>query len=151
MAAMIIGVIAIFAGSFFVTSQKQAKQSRDVTIALYLADSLMEEIGLRIWDDKVGGESVTLGPDAGESASDKTQFDDMDDYNGHTESVILYPDGRTIAGFRGFTRSVIVSYVKTDLSASVQPTQRKKVQITVMRDGKERIKIHRIFAKRWMP
>src|SRR3989338_10061548 len=58
--------------------------------AKMLAQELMEEIRARRFDEFVtkdlnGNWSTVLGIESSESASDKTTFDDVDDFNGWSE------------------------------------------------------------------
>lgn len=75
-----------------------------------LAQELVEEIRSRRFDelsakDGNGNWSTTLGVNTGETSSDSSTFDDVDDYNGYSQTMT--------APFAGFTRSVTVSYVAT--------------------------------------
>ena len=57
------------------------------------------------WSTTLGPDTATKGRDgvANESTSNKTTFDDVDDFNGFSE---------TLAGtFAGYRRSVVVAYV----------------------------------------
>ena len=75
--------------------------------AVSLASELMEEIKSRKFDELsakggTGNWSLALGSDVGETAVNKTTFDDADDFNGWTQNF---------AGFPGYSASVTVSYV----------------------------------------
>ncbi len=79
-----------------------------------LAIELMEEIKATKFDELSaksgsGNWSGSLGPDAGETATNKATFDDVDDFNGWTQNFG--------AGYPGYTAAVSVSYVvSSDLS-----------------------------------
>jgi len=81
--------------------------------ASLLAHELMEEIGSKRFDEltaKNAGNWSVIGIDTGESSSDKSTFDDVDDFNGWTENLT--------GNFSGFTRTATVIYVT---SANLNP------------------------------
>lgn len=67
--------------------------------ALAVAESLLEEVLLKEYDNPVGGYS---GPD-------RTQFDDVDDYNGYSMTGISDIGGSPIAALSSYNASVAVS------------------------------------------
>lgn len=72
-----------------------------------LASSLMEEVLSKHYDEQDQAPfSSNLGPDSGETAG---SFDDIDDYNGYTDSSLP-----------GYTAQVSVSYVYLDNSNNWQ-------------------------------
>lgn len=73
--------------------------------AVSLANEMMEEVKSRKFDERSAKDasnnwSTTLGPDSGESA--KANYDDVDDFNGYSQSF---------AGYTGYTATVSVGYV----------------------------------------
>ena len=73
-----------------------------------LGIELMEEIKSRKFDelsqrDGSGNWSTSLGIDAGENASNKTTFDDVDDFSGWTQNFG--------ASYPGYSATVSISYV----------------------------------------
>ena len=116
-----------------VTAAKAAK----LPTANVLANGLMEEIRSRKFDElsaKIasGNWSGVMGVDAGESAGNKTTFDDVDDFNGWAQSF---------TGFTDYTASVTVRYVSgsdlnTPLTIPSPMTNNwtpsyKRIQVTV--------------------
>ena len=101
----------------FVVTMRANVQNESTAIATNLSLRMMEEIRLRRWDDQTPTPSdytrrrSAIGTDAGETASDKTTFDDIDDFNGWLETKPLDPMMRPIAGFDQFSTSVTVKYV----------------------------------------
>lgn len=97
-----------------------------------LAEQLLTEICQNPYNDPQGG--TTFGPEAGDITNPATRsvFDDVDDYNGWSESPPQNKDGTTLSNFTGWTRSVSVAYVDpTTLSASDSDTGLKKITVTV--------------------
>jgi prepilin-type N-terminal cleavage/methylation domain-containing protein len=95
-----------------------------------VGEELMEEIKARRFDEKNLRTPPppywsTIGVDGGENPSDKSTFDDIDDYNGWTDTVSNY------------SRTVTVFYVtSSDLNNNAGVvTEMKKAAITVLRGG----------------
>ncbi len=107
-----------------------------------LGTALMEEIVAKRWDERarIGGEALctdegnpacpgktassSLGTDGGESLSNRGSLDDVDDYDGFSESGTFEDqEGRTVT-IPGASRSVSVCYVSSSLSSvSDSPSQ----------------------------
>ncbi|MBI4179443.1 hypothetical protein HY522_08490 [bacterium] len=146
--AVIVGMIAVFLSVYYATANKSVRKSRDMSIAGYLATGLMEEISARRWDEETDGSiSPSLGPDGGESASDKGDFDDVDDFNAFTELAVQYPDGAPLAGYAGWSRSVTVDFIDESNAPSAAPTERKRAVVVVQKDGVEILRISQLFAQ----
>ena len=107
-----------------------------------LASDLMEEILSKSFDENssntgpIGDASKTLpedlGPEAGES---RASFDDIDDYNGYTESPPQTQQGQVITDFPDFTRKVEIFYVQGGSSGDYDTPQAtvthfKKIRVT---------------------
>jgi prepilin-type N-terminal cleavage/methylation domain-containing protein len=75
--------------------------------AVQLGSELLEEIKSRKFDElsaKVSGSwSTVLGPDAGESSTNKNDFDDVDDFNGWAQNFA--------SPYTGYSATVTMSYV----------------------------------------
>ncbi len=98
------------------------------------SESLMTEI-LRLDYLDPDGQSV-FGLEPGESASTRTDFDDVDDYHGWSSSPPVEKDGTPIPGLTGWKRSVTVEWVEPlDVTqVSVTETNVKRVTVTVIYD-----------------
>lgn len=101
--------------------------------AAALAQDLLDEIRTR----KYSGTSDTagvLGPTAAESSSARrAAFDDVDDYDGWTESPPVTDAGGAIAGFTGWRRSVTVRFAVPSLPNTDSSTDQrvKRIEVTV--------------------
>jgi hypothetical protein len=105
-ASLILTVIAVAAVRAAAgAAAAQATSARSVT-AVLLAESLLSEIERTPYIDPANPD--TLGRDAGESATDKTTFDDVDDYHGWTESPPQDSTGVAIPNMTGWSRTVSV-------------------------------------------
>lgn len=131
--------IIIFFGLF---SQNQIKSISPVfqIRAAELSQAYLEEISLKRFDENspVGNQSpcdqsgqpscsILLGADAGESRSN---FDDVDDFDGLVESPPLNALGLAKSEFSGFRVSINVSYAGTDLGFSNRSL--KKIQVVIL-------------------
>jgi len=65
----------------------------------------------------------------GENATDKTTFDDIDDFNGWTENPPLDPLLQPLSGFSAIRARLTVSYLNAAMAASATPTAYKLVHI----------------------
>ena len=79
--------------------------------AYLLAEDLMSEIEQMPCDDPEGGTGI--GTDSGETASDRSTFDDVDDFHGWSQTPPKNRNGTTMTGTTGWTRTVTVEYVDT--------------------------------------
>jgi MSHA pilin protein MshD len=117
----------------FIVSVRAGTRTEQLQTATYLAAELLEEVKLRKWDEVSTSPGAhvdapsTLGIDTGETATDKTTFDDLDDFNGYSEPAATDPLNRALTDFKDFSRSVTVSYVDSDLNASVATTNYKQI------------------------
>lgn len=116
--------------------------------ASMLAQELMEEVKSRRFDEKEakssdGNWSTALQTDSGESTSSRSSLDDVDDYNGFSESLA--------APYTGYTRSVSVSYVNANalntpltIPGTVPDNwtpEYKRVQVTVTKNGSQQAQV----------
>lgn len=138
----------------FILSLKANKNTEKIQTAGVLAAGLMEEVTLRKWDETISSStytsspSATLGADAGETAGTKTTYDDIDDFNGYSESPVMDPMGGAVAGLSGYTRSVTVTYVDSDLAASGTTTDRKQVTVCATPSKMAAVCVNTVMANR---
>lgn len=133
------------------------------SVAAQLCHDLMEEIASKKWDENktsgpVGDAQKTpadsLGPEAGESryaSGVSGSFDDVDDYNGLSESPPKDSGGNDLTQFAPFVRSASVAYVDLDdLDAAVTaspPPNYKRVRVQVSwRSGSQHVEAVDVFS-----
>lgn len=116
-------------------SARTQHAAADRTYARSLAADLLEEICDYPYDDPSGAAEFDVGAD--ESASDRATFDDVDDFDGWSESPPIRSDGTPVPGAGGWTRSVVVKWVDPldPSNGSVTETGAKRVQVGVSRGG----------------
>jgi len=132
-------VIVIF---YTAMSQEQVRSASPVNQvkAAQLAQAYLEEISLKRYDENspagngkrcndptapVTACSGLLGPDA----ESRSLFDDIDDYNGLTDTPPEDALGNVRSGFNGFSVSVSVNYAGGDFGLAAQDL--KRIELTV--------------------
>lgn len=124
----------VLAGAMQVAATSATLQSRSAqrATARFLANALASDIE-RLAYTGVNNAPFGLGP--GESPSSKVNYDDVDDFDGWTESPPQDRNGVAIPGMEGYRRSVSVKYVSaSNLSqTSASETGVKRVTVTVTR------------------
>lgn len=119
----------------FIIAIRAGANSEALQASTYLSSELLEEVRLRRWDERTaaaGGHipaPSTLGVDGAESAADKRQFDDVDDFNGWTESYPLDPVMRVLNDFKAYRRTVTVAYVDSAMAPSALVTDYKMITV----------------------
>lgn len=78
-----------------------------------LAYMIMDEISAMDLQDR---EHPVFGLEPNEDATDRTTFNDVDDYHGFSMSPPTYRDGTLISGFDGWTVSVSISTADADVT-----------------------------------
>jgi MSHA pilin protein MshD len=111
----------------FIMAIRAGKSTEQVQVATYLSQELLEEMRMRKWDQNTSttaahivNPTAALGPEGGET--DKTKFNDIDDFNGWTEAAVRDPLNNLVPGFSGYTRTASVAYVDSNLIALSTPT-----------------------------
>jgi MSHA pilin protein MshD len=105
---IVSGLLVASLGTFGAIARARQMQT-DRTLAYGLADQLLAEIMQCYFKEPGGG--ITLGPDAGET---RATYDDVDDYDGLSNTPPQQRDGTVLTEFAGWTRSVSVTCVRPD-------------------------------------
>jgi hypothetical protein len=96
----------------------------------YLADGLLNDIRQLAYQEPNG--TPNFGIESGESATSKVNYDDVDDFNGWSESPPQERTGTTISGFNNtWKRSVVVTWVNPTNLSQTSSTETGVKQITV--------------------
>lgn len=123
-AVMLVAVLNTV-GASAVTQHKAALLSR----GRLLAESLMSEILCRSYQDPEG--APAFGREAGESASTRTAFDDVDDYHGWSADPPTARDGTPLPNSAGWQRAVTVEWVSSTDPQQTETTETGVKRITV--------------------
>lgn len=139
---VVITILGIVGGALalpLIQGMGSAYQAEQRLIALLLAQSLLEEIHSKCWDETEATPSPctgkvfpsSLGPDPGET---RATFDDVDDFEGWTASPPQDARGTPLLQYAGYTRQVSVCYVDPGDLDTCLPTgtsSYKRIQVTV--------------------
>ena len=94
--------------------------SADEHLARELAFQILDEVTSTDFQD--GDNDRVFGNEASESTTNRSAFDDVDDYDGYTASPPTHRDGSTIVGLENWSLSVSVSKADTVASGIVAST-----------------------------
>jgi type II secretory pathway pseudopilin PulG len=111
-------------------------KAADRALGGFLAQAMIDEIVSQAYQDP-NYTTVTLGPDPGESPSLRANWNDVDDYNGWSESPLQNKDGSVIPNTAGWQRSVVVAWVQTSNPSQTSTTETgcKLITVTVTHNG----------------
>jgi hypothetical protein len=97
----------------------------------FLAGQLMTDIMSLSYEETSG--TPAFGLETGEVSTSKVNYDDVDDFNGWTESPPQDRDGNAMSELTGWQRSVVVVWVNSANLSTVSATETgvKRVTVTV--------------------
>jgi hypothetical protein len=100
-----------------------------------LADELMADIQRCAYSDPTS--TPLFGIETGESRSNKTTCDDVDDFNGWTETTIQTSAGVARSDLPRWSRKVVVEWVvaNSPATSSATATGVKRITVTVLYNG----------------
>jgi type II secretory pathway pseudopilin PulG len=132
-------VVSMMAATALTTvrlSVRSQYKSSERAMGSLLASGLMAEIMALAYQDP-RQPTITLGPEPGESTTLRAAWNDVDDYNGWTESPLQNKDGTVIPNTTGWTRSVVVAWVSSGnpTQTSLVETGCKRITVTVAHNG----------------
>ena len=126
-AVAVVGVLLVASLSTFAALARNRAVEAERRLAYPLAQQLMAEVLQAYFAEPAG--TPTFGPEAGET---RATYDDVDDYNGLSETPPATRAGVALAGYAGWTRAVAVAYVSpAALAVSSTATTLKRVTVTV--------------------
>jgi MSHA pilin protein MshD len=105
MSVAIVSILLATSLTAFAGIAKQRKVQVERRQAYSLAQQLMTEVLQQYFQDPI---APVWGPESGET---RATFDDVDDYDGYTETNPTLKDGTALSDYNGWTRSVAVTYV----------------------------------------
>jgi type II secretory pathway pseudopilin PulG len=129
--SMIVSLMAVAALNALGAATKSANSIGNRAIAAGLADELMSEILMQPYSDPDG--SATFGRESGESASPRSAFDDIDDYNGWNVSPPQYRDGTVIPDRTNWRQRVTITRVIPATPSQTTNTDQgaKQIHVTI--------------------
>ena len=132
---VIVGVMTVAALNTVGAAKLGNQKTTSRKSGTLLAQQLMAEILTQGYAEPVGAPVFGLEPP--ESASLRTDYDDVDDYDTWSASPPQYKDGTVIPNLDGWARQVSVAWVNaTDLSlTSGSETNVKRITVNVTYNG----------------
>jgi len=128
-ATVIVSVMLVAAlgtvGTSRLVQQKVSLSSR----GRLLAESLLAEIIQQAYQDP--DETVAFGAESGEKTNNRSDFDDVDDYHGWSQSPPKTKSGSAIPASTGWTRTVTVVWVDPAAPAQTETSESGAKRITV--------------------
>lgn len=132
---ILVGLVVVGALRCLAGSSGLAAANTQQTMAMLLAEDLMEEILQHDYSDPDG--SSAFGPDGGESSTSRAAWDDVDDYHNWTASPAVDADGVSLTDDT-WKRTVQVEHVAADDLSDVRTvtddTGVKKITVTVLKN-----------------
>ncbi len=131
-AVLIVGVMLAASIATVGASRKALKAGSDRGQGLELAHDLMDEILAQPYDDPSGSSAIP-------STGNRSQFDNVGDYAGWSETPPDDKSGTPLPGFAGWTRSVAIRYVQAGNIAlgNATDTGISEVTVRVLRGSNE--------------
>ncbi len=117
--AALISMVVIAACRVLAGSAHGLLVSEALLHGAQLADELMAEVLTQPYEDR--DEPGGFGLEAGESGTSRSEFDDVDDYNGWDASPPQAKNGKQLAGYGGYRRTVVVEQVSDSDLQTVVP------------------------------
>ncbi len=138
---VVVGIAMPPLALMFYEGMQRSADTNLTSTAAQLANSMMEEIKTRKWDEKTpdeGGKaepSLILGPDSDGPSETRPTYDDIDDYAEISNQSPPHDAlDQPIPEFSGYTRSVEVEYVECSgvvFESAGEPSDHKQVTVTV--------------------
>lgn len=134
-ACAIVGGLLVSVLGAVATAAAAQRRLADTVRGELIAEDLLAEVLIHRYEDELLA-GVAFGPESGETGANRAKFDDVDDFNGWSESPPVDRDGAAINGFSGWARTVQVEWVDP-ATLVVSPTEKlvKRVTVTVSRSG----------------
>ena len=148
LACVILAMVSAAVVVPFAAGARHEQVGARQTIALSLAEDLMEEILAKPFKDPDDPDSQNLGPDAGETAGDRSTFDNMDDYYGYIEQPgAIQPAMTTHATdplARDLSRLAKVGYLHLPGQNPSDPPNTCQIAVYVLWNGRELVRLTRL-------
>jgi hypothetical protein len=133
---LIVGVMTVAALEGLGAATRSSEWAGNRGIAQGLADDLMAEILSKAYSDPDG--SAVFGLESGEAAP-RSNFDDVDDFNGWNQKPPKAADGTTLSDRAKWRRRVTVHRVRlsnlTQTTAGNTDEGAKRIHVTIEYDG----------------
>lgn len=131
----LVGMIIVAAMKGLGSSARANERTEQSGRAVMLADALMSEIQRQAYLDD---NSPIFGRETDETASDRTQHDDVDDYDGWSSTPPTTRDGADVPEYSGWERSVEVDHVDPitlQILSDLNDSGAKRIKVSIKRNG----------------
>lgn len=136
MIIVILGIIMPGIMLYFITGVKDSAIPQRRTTAIFLAEALMEEIKSKRWDEVTTINATCSNATAvlGSDAEGRSTYDDIDDFNGLSNTPPQNSQGANMTDYQGFTQQATVIYVDAadlNVAAAAPPTCYKRILVRI--------------------
>jgi Tfp pilus assembly protein PilV len=130
MSTLVVSFVLVAAMRVAAMSAVMQYKAAEGVSGRYLADGLLNDIRALAYQEPNG--TVNFGIETGESANSKVNYDDVDDFNGWSESPPQERDGTNMSAFNNtWRRSVVVTWINPMNLSQTSATETGVKQITV--------------------
>lgn len=134
-ATLIVGILSVATLNSLGAAMRAAESTGNRAVALGLASELMSEILAQDYREPVS--AASFGPESGEDAETRIDFDDVDDYHELDEQPPRAADGTEMLHRDQLRRRVEVSYINpTTLQPIAVDQGAKRIRVTVEYEGR---------------
>ena len=136
LSTIVIGVMLVAALNTVAASRASQARNTSRTVGVELAKSLMAEITAQTYED--GGLPVgSFGLPLAKVTGNRSKFNDVDDYDGLSDTPPKAKDGTALGGLPEWSRTVRVRWVNPANPETVQivNTGAKRITVTALRNG----------------
>ncbi|OGS01352.1 MAG: hypothetical protein A2V88_17835 [Elusimicrobia bacterium RBG_16_66_12] len=152
---VVIGIAMTALNAALIMMVKSNTAGEASVVSAHLSQRMLEEIRLRRWDErtptpaKYTSNRSNIGRDGAESSADKSGYDDIDDFDGWSESPPRDPLNNPLTAFDDYATSVTVRYVNvTTLGSTGSRTDFKAVQACSWRKKRKSICLDTLITNR---
>jgi Tfp pilus assembly protein PilV len=110
-------------------ASRSSRSARERATALALGRSLMSEILMQSYIEPT--QTASFGLETGESGTNRTGYDDVDDYHGLNETTVSTRSGTALTNMSGWTRTVTVEWLDSSNFANTSASDQNVKRITI--------------------
>lgn len=144
-ATMIVGLMAVAALNSLGAATRSSESIGNRSVAAGLADELMSEIVQQPYSDP--NQTPVFGREPGEPSTPRSEFDDVDDYDGWNQSPPQYPDGTVIPNRSDWRQRVTITQVNPSNPIQSVGTEQGAKQIRVTIEYRNRVLAERVVLR----
>ena len=145
---VLVGVLLVAAINTLGATAVSKRNIEHQALGYTLAADLMAEILSQAYEEPV--DTVIFGRESSESGGERTEWDDVDDYDGWSATPPETKDGEPLDGYDEWTRSVEVAFVNpTMLNEIGTNTGMKRITVTASFNGVPAAELVAIRTQAW--